>query len=432
MFWGIVIGCHVLGAFWNLSQGPWLLDDSKEYLFAATNLVEHQTLYASDWNLPEHHDDYSKRPPVYPILLILTSALEGNYLFLTLFQIGCSLLSIWLVSRVVSESNHDGVPWGLWAMAILLTPGQWMYPSLVMTEIWFQFLLVLLGIALIRALTTYKLKWWLTASVLIILGFLTKPVLYLFTIVFLGIGAFAGWKRKKLVIPLIAIIPLMSVVGYMSWNESRTGYFHVSSIQNLSLLQYTTTNLLIDRYGEEKGIAKSDSILYLSLSQDTYAEEQQQLQASCMSVLTSNLTAYTWMHARGMINFFLDPGRFDIWSFFQVEEDGKGLLAEFSESGYSGVLRSLLQKPPGWLLLLLAVLGMNLLKIIGMIIFSIQNRKSTKAFVLALIILYVSGLTGTSGAARFALPVFPFLLIGLTAWPRIIASSKRKALSIRS
>ena len=413
-------------------MGPWLLEDSAEYMFAAANLVEHQTLYASDWSAAEHLDDYSKRPPLYPLLLIITSSYQGQLIALSLLQICFSILSIWLISRLIQTHIQETIPWGLWAVALLFTPGQWMYPSLVMTEIFFQLLLVLLGYALIRALASRKMIWWIAAAGFVIAGFLTKPILYLFAVVFLVMGLIVGWKRKRLLIPLITLVPVLSVLCYMSWNASRTGYFHVSSIQNLSLLQYTTTNLLIETYGEEEGIARADSILYLSLSQETYAREQQQLQASCLEVIASDLPTYCWMHVRGMCNFFLDPGRFDIWSFCHVSDEGEGLLTVFSQSGYKGVIKSLMQKPPGWLMVLIAVFVINIVKSLGMMMFLMYHRKRMFSLILLLLLLYISGLTGTSGAARFALPIFPFLLIGLTIWPRITASSKKKLWSIRS
>lgn len=410
-----------------MTQGPWILEDSREYLAAAENLSERSILYAGDWNEPQRIDDYTKRPPVYPSLLILTGAIGSQKLFLYLLQAMLSLGAIWLISFFMKRQLHLRPPWGLWAILLILTPGQWIYPSLVMTEIVFQALLLGVGICCWQGLTSEQARYWWLGSLLIILALLTKPVWYLFAIVWLLLGSWKAVKSRRVGIALVALIPLLVVGGYMGWNQSRTGHFHFSSIQNLSLLQYTTTNLLVDLHGEEEGIRKADSILYLSLSQQDYHSEQALLQTSCAEVISDNLGSYAVMHVKGMANFFLDPGRFDLWSFFQLPASETGFLRTFSEKGYTGIFSALLALPLGWLGFLGLVLVANLLKLTGLLLFIWKHRTKTIAFVALLLFGYLAGLTGTSGASRFALPLFPWMLMCATALIRTISASKNRA-----
>lgn len=425
-FWIIVFILPVFALIWQATKGPWILEDSTEYLNSAENLSERGILYAGDWAEPQRMDDYTKRPIVYPALLVLTGADDSQNLFLYLVQIMLSIGSIWLISRLVIRLRMKP-PWFLWAILFVLTPAQWIYPSLVMTEILFQTLLVGVGLILWQVVRKYSLKLWWLGSGCIILAIFTKPVWYLFSVVWLILGIWKSIQARKWGIIFAAILPLLSVIGYMNWNQARTGHFHFSSIQNLSLLQYTTTNLLIDVHGQEKGTYLADSILYLSLGQKDYHAEQTSLQASCFAVVRENLGAYSLMHAKGILNFFLDPGRFDLWSFFQLPPPETGFLQVFSEDGYQGIITGLLKLPLAWVLFLLLVFVANLLKTTGLILFLWKKRREAIGLVVLLLFGYLSGLTGTSGASRFALPLFPWMLLCATALTQIKDSSKNLA-----
>ena len=429
IFWFLLIGLHVLAFSWQFRAEPWLLEDSHEYLAEAGNLWEHETMYCGNWTEPERVDDYTKRPPVYPVLLGLFRVDQLGFFSLFLFQSMLSIGGIWLISNLLIKRLSVQPPWLLWSVLLLLTPSQWIYPQLVMTETLFQFLLIGIGTCLWISWTEKSVLAWLLGTVLMVLAFLTKPVWYLFTIVWLlwGVGLFIR-QRRILWLP-VAVFPLLVLWGYMSWNEARTGYFHMSSIQHLSLLQYTTANLLTDVYGVETGTAKADSILYLSLSQGSYEQQQRQLQQACASVIWSHKAAYVMMHAKGMVNFFLDPGRFDLWEFFRLKKGETGLLAAFSQGGYAGVWQALRKLPVLGLLYLLMILLANMVKTAGLALFLFQRRKEAIAWVLLLMFGYLAGVTGTSGAARFALPLFPWLLVAATSWsflsPQTEDSSKK-------
>lgn len=410
----IAILLPLFALIWQTTQGPWILEDSREYLNAAENLSEKGILYAGDWAEPQRIDDYTKRPILYPAFLILTGAHGTQQVFLYLIQIMLSICSIWLISKLTIQMGMKP-PWFIWAILFILTPAQWIYPNLIMTEILFQALLIGVGLTLWQVFKHASLKSWCLGSTFIALAIFTKPVWYLFSIVWLSIGIWKAIQFRKLAIVLIAVLPLVLVLGYMNWNKSQKGHFHFSSIQNLSLLQYTTTNLLVDIHGEEQGIHKADSILYLSLGQKDYHSEQSTLQSACFAVISDNLGAYSFMHAKGIMNFFLDPGRFDLWSFFQLPPPDTGFLQAFSEKGYRGIIAGLMKLPLGWLLFLMLVLLANLAKTTGLLFFLWKRRKEAIGFVVLILFGYLAGLTGTSGASRFALPLFPWMLLCITS-----------------
>lgn len=421
----IVILLPLFALIWQTTKGPWILEDSREYLNAAENLSERGILYAGDWEEPQRVDDYTKRPLVYPALLVLTGALGIQKVFLYLIQIMLSICSIWLISKLVTQLGTKP-PWFLWSILFILTPAQWIYSSLVMTEILFQSLLLGVGLALWQVFKKESLKSWCLGSIFIVLAFFTKPVWYLFSIVWLAIGVWKSIQLRRFTILLVAVLPLVFVLGYMNWNKSQTGHFHFSSIQNLSLLQYTTTNLLVDIHGEGKGIQMADSILYLSLGQKDYHSEQALLQAACFSIIGENLGAYAKMHVKGIANFFLDPGRFDLWSFFKLPAPKSGFLQTFTEQGYGGIITGLMKLPLGWLLFLMLILLANLVKTTGLLFFLWKRRREAIGVVVVILFGYLAGLTGTSGASRFALPLFPWMLLCATSLTQIKGSRKNQ------
>lgn len=425
-FWSIAVLLSAFALIWQIFQGPWILEDSHEYLNAARNLSERGILYAGDWEEPQRIDDYTKRPIVYPAILALIDAHSSQKILLYLLQAMLSIGSIWLISTLVKNRLKMPPPWFLWSILLILTPSQWIYPSLVMTEILFQALLLGVGISLWQGIGENSLKPWWFGTGCILLAIFTKPVWYLFAVIWLCFGTWKTIRQRQVSYVLIAILPMLSVLGYMNWNKARTGHFHFSSIQNLSLLQYTTTNLLVDVYGEKEGIHKADSILYLSLSQPDYHSEQALLQSACFTVIGDNLGAYTRMHIKGVANFFLDPGRFDLWSFFQLPPPETGFLQTFSEKGYAGILNGLLKLPLGWLLFLMLVLLANLVKITGLLFFLWNRRMEAIGLVVLILFGYLAGLTGTSGASRFALPLFPWMLLCTTSLIQTKGSRKNQ------
>ena len=283
-----------------------------------------------------------------------------------------------------------------------------------MTEILLQFLLLTLLYLWLRLQKEghTRLAWLVT--LLLLVAMLTKPVMYLFCLPHLVMMGYWAWQHKRPALLLPAFVPLVFVLLYAGWNEQRTGYFHFSSIQNLSLLQYTTHTLLTQVYGPDSALVLSDRIHYAAVGAPSYAEGQQLLQRECGAVIQDHWPQYALLHLKGMVNFFLDPGRFDLYHVFGIEEQagGGGFLQTFGKEGYGGIWNYLKRQPVGLLLLMGCIACFNLLKLLALLLLPFDKRLSwQQKFLLALLIVYIATLTGASGAARFALPIFPLLLI---------------------
>lgn len=400
----------------------YLLLDSEEYLQASENLRAYGVAFSGDWEAqPRRMDHMTKRPPVYPFLLMLSKGLTGSPTAIVWLQVLLSLFNLWLLfqigERFAWKQSYEGVI----GLCLLLYPAQMIYSQLVMTELVFQTLLLLLTRQVLRAHHLQRARELAWASGIIIVGMFCKPILYLFSIPFLFLGLFWAWRWKQKWVWIWALLPLLSIISYNTWNEQRTGYWHFSSIQNLSLLQYTTYNLLLTVHGPEQALAEADSILFASLERADYGESQRYLQSACFEVIEAHPVAYGIFHVKGMVNFFLDPGRFDLYHFFGWETvGGRGLQIAFSEEGYRGIWKYFQQQSPFILLLLLLIAVGNAIKLFALLVFPFIKRIDIwNRLLVLLIILYMVGLTGVSGASRFAVPLFPLLLLTtVTVWDR--------------
>jgi 4-amino-4-deoxy-L-arabinose transferase-like glycosyltransferase len=414
IFWGSLFLLHLVFALYQLGHERYTLLDSEEYIQEAINIQEQGAFFSGDLNAkPLRIDHFTKRPPVYPLVLAGFQAVWKTEKAVIWLQLILSLFNFYLLFRMGQllgwKQKHSFVLLPF----LLLYPAQFIYTNLVMTEILFQTFLCLLAWSLLKAWRERQLEHLVWASFWIVLGMLTKPILYLFALPFLLLCLFWAWQWKRKSLVLLGLVPLLAVLLYASVNQQRTGYFHFSSIQNLSLLQYTTYNLLMASHGPEQALQMADSILFVSLDIPDYAASQKYLQKACFEVIEDHPTEYLAFHLKGMLNFFLDPGRFDLYHFFGLETvGGRGLQIAFSEGGYGGVWSYLQTQPVGILLLLLLVALGNGLKLLALLIFPCLRKVAlADRLLLLLLILYIAGLTGVSGASRFAVPLFPLLLL---------------------
>ena len=123
----------------------------------------------------------------------------------------------------------------------------------------------------------------------------------------------------------------------------------------------------------------------------------------CKNVLLSHFVGYSLFHAKGMVYFFLDPGRFDLYNFFRIEEgNSNGFLHKGADENR---LRSMYNAHPKITISLAFIFLINILKTLGFIGFIWVQRKNMIVLIGALLVFYIAFLTGPLGASRFALPV---------------------------
>jgi hypothetical protein len=171
--------------------------------------------------------------------------------------------------------------------------------------------------------------------------------------------------------------------------------------------------------GAEKAELKVDAIHDEAKTITDYNAQAKFIKGATKDILVDNFFAYSWYHAKGCLFFFLDPGRFDLSSFFGMEgKTEDGLLHQKNKAGDGGIISKLKQQPILLLLSLGLIFFFNVIKIIGLLGFAFKKSIALDVKIIALgIIAYLAFLTGPLGASRFALPVLMLVLFAcLILW----------------
>ena len=419
--WAVLFATHLLALGWVLTTGSWDFPDSGRYVQAADNLRIHGKLYARPWpDIPPQGQavqEFTIRPIGYPLAVLGLQAGIARSVVLLVVQNLLSLLNIGLVlswwSRWAQPKTRQ---WIIAVAGVLSFPAQLIYANAVMSEMLLQTAAVAMVGSGLRFIETRR-TWYFAGIVgAAIAALLLKPVFYPLVMIVAALGVWLAWRGKRMSLAIIGLIPLVVAVLYMDWNKERTGYFHFSSIAEINLLHYNAAGVVRRIAGpaaEEKWVA---SVLLKANAQPTFKARQHVIQARAWAMLWAHPVVYARQHVQGMAVLFLDPGRFDVSHFLQMEPSSHagGLLAE-AQTG--NLMRALGRLPLG----MMGVLGLVLLANAARLVLAVQGLWRLKDSEPRLrygrwaalgLLLYVALLTGPLGAARFLVPVWP-LLFGL-------------------
>ena len=409
---------HLLAFAWALHSGRWNFPDSERYRQAAVNLVQHGQLYAQVWPTAAPRgqavQEFTIRPLGYPAVLAALNG-AGDYPWLVLLvQDGLSLLALgtvlrWWARRARPQPRQW---WG--ALALILTfPAQIIYANAVMSEGVLQIVLLALVVAVVAFCQTGTLRHWAAVAGAVVAALLLKPVCGLLTVGVAAAGLVLGWRRRRFLLLVIGLLPLLVMTTYMVWNQQRTGYFHLSSIAEINLLHYNAAGVVRQLQGpvaEEKWVA---DVLRAANGQRDFTARQRLMQTRAAAVLFAHPWLYGRQHLLGMVAFFLDPGRFDIAEFMGLEPlAGGGLLAQVrAGGGWRAIGKLPLGMLTGLILVLLANGARLLLAVRGF--WRLGQGPMvwrTGRWAAVGLLAYLALLTGPLGAARFLMPAWPLLL----------------------
>lgn len=386
--------------------------DSYEYLFLAKNILTEGQFYAADLSKAIDIDYFTKILPLYPLFLIIVSFGSFSLESIIFAQTLVSLLTLFLFEKYFLRDRINAKQLALFSLFIIITPSYFIYSKMVMSETLLLLFIVLFMIGYDKINTkTSLLKLNLNGFSLITL-FLTKPVFYLFFPIY-SIFLYLKTKNIKKVSIVIGLI-LFCLLTYMGYNYHRTDYFHFSSIQRMGFVSFNTFYYQIQELGFEEAHTYTDSLHALAKSNfpNDYKAYTSFLMDKSIAFCLQHPVNYSIYYAKGILVFFLDPGRFDIYNFLGWDKWGQdGLMTLIRTEGFSGIFSYLKQQPLPVLIFLSGVLFANLIKLIGFIIylFGFKSLKLIDFFMIS-IILYVAILTGPLGAARYSLPI-QFMLI---------------------
>ena len=397
-------------SFQLVSQN-YFLDDSEEYIRTADNLINEGMLYCGDTDEPADPALYTKRLPGYPAFLVLFRLFTTSMVPVVILQMLLSLASLLLMLKIFSPEKQGNA---ILLALLVLFPAQFIYSNMVMTEVLFQFVLMLAAFRLYRYIQTERIGLLWLYQLLLIVAILIKPVMYLFIVPNVILFIVLYFKSRQRLVLISSFVPVIFVIILGGVNQQRTGYYHISSIQQINLVDYNLYYFLMDRDGEDAASATKEQIHATCDAQIDFKERSECLTDSATSVFKEDLKGYALFHLKGMIRFFIDPGRFDIYNYFGIErESGKGFLYHLNEGGLKGAWRYFISQPVLVIILLLLIALVNLLRLFGFLAF-LFNRSFKLEFRLFLFFLvaFLAFATGPLGASRFMLPVVLLLTGG--------------------
>lgn len=439
---------HLLFFLSTLIRPPITLTDSSDYLNASKNLYGQGVLYCGDLSLPIVEEQFTRRPPFYPILLGMVT-LTGAQLPAYMLQLLISLLSIYVVTLIFfshgsswepghpdpegPHQNRRGMLLTLGMLMLVATPAQFIYSNRIMAEITFQLLLVLMTWSVYqyfrarkdpRAIKQHYI--WLF-NLFLTLGMATKPVLFPFAIVSMVLSLLLFIKTRKWAFLVALSLPILWIAFYSTWNYNRTGSVQYSSIQTANMVNYNLRYYLVQQHGNDSATAVVDGLYARCGYEMNYQEKIQCLKEGVIEIISKKPLSYGFFHLKGVLRYFLDPGRFDLVTFFNLEQaDAGGFLKTLNQDGLKGALALL--KKQGWaLMIILVVIALfKFIKIAGFVCFLIdRNQLIQLRIFLAILVAYLAMVTGPLGASRFYLPVELLVIGGAAAgWMTVLPRKK--------
>ncbi|MCK4746619.1 MAG: hypothetical protein KAT15_06280, partial [Bacteroidales bacterium] len=357
LFYAVLLLVHLLFFLSSVIRPPVSLSDSHDYLNASSNLYRHGVLYSGDLAEPIREEQFTRRPPLYPVFLGI-GELTGSVIPVFLLQIALSLCSIFLLMRIFSSKDPDPDPGfrvapGLLVLIFLVaTPAQFIYANRIMAEVPFQLLLVLAAWSVAMYFKDREDRYIWLFNLFITLGMATKPVLFPFAILTVLISVYLFLRTRRRTFLLAITIPVIWITGYSAWNYQRVGSAQYSSIQTANMVNYNLRYFVMSQQGADAASEKVDDLYATCGAESSYKEKNECLDRGVRKIILDSLIRYAFFHLKGSARYFLDPGRFDLVTFFNIREpDNPGFLNGLNQDGVSGAIRFL--KNQGWGLVIL-------------------------------------------------------------------------------
>ncbi|HRI01762.1 MAG TPA: hypothetical protein PK006_11975 [Saprospiraceae bacterium] len=390
------------------------LSDSWEFLFQAHNLVHNHTLYANAYTFPLLEEYYSLRTPLYGIFIVLIQLLFSSHLVVLIVQ---NLLSIWILFSCWSEvQNKQTWHFVLFGLLLLIYPTQQVYSNMIMSDLLFQFCLWMAWIYFRKWTIQQEVKNLILFHVMILLAALTKPVLVYFALALFAVDVvYFGWiKNRWKWVGIVSFVPLVLLIWCLR-NQYHTGDFHYSYMQTNNLYNYNAEYLLEYHYGSAKADSITDSWRTECEKYNEFSKRCDCLEEKAVHCISSDLMKYSLLQVRGMIRFFIDPGRYDLINFLPALNTKTSLsfFGELDQKSWKGILNYLSEMRSGllWFMILAGLVNMV---VVFFLIYHFVRKTiwfDLQTLFLYAIIFYIAVITGPLGNARFKMAVFPFILL---------------------
>lgn len=405
----IIILFHLLWFTGGMCWQHFYNGDSWEYIYLAQNL-KHGWFYSANPVLPVVDFQLTNRTPLYSLLLSGLYTIFGMHnLPVFILQNILSIASCWLIFDLFRKLFPDTKYKGLYLVFIFFYPAQLFFATTLTPDHVLQFFLMLYFRQLVLSIHDPNNKRMALMSLWLIPAVLTKPIVYPFLLLHVIYAIWYSYKIRKAVAILIGIIPFTVMVAYGFWNKSRTGLYHISSVQTHNLLDFNVHAFLNYKYGSDYGDSVTKAInakgqLTPGLkAQYEYADQQ------AKAIIKENLGGYAFYHLKESARFFIEPGKADMDLFtghlgYYFNPEAPNFYKEYARNGWRGAWHYMKGYP--YLPFILLTVFFNILRFIGLLLFIFNRKYSLQLKILTSIyIFYFAMITGPVANTRYFLPV---------------------------
>lgn len=391
-----IVACLAGVVMYHIWSPEILINDSLEYKLAANNMVDYNTLYGCVLNEPLDFRLYGKRTLGYPIFILFQ--LESDFLIL-LVSVSIYALIFFLGINILAKFTQARMAFMLYLFLFVANITLALHTTFVMAD------LLLAAIITAGVSVCFESRISLAArvkglSLLWAIGLLLKPVLLPSLI--LAPVLLIYFKNVHHKWYLYMVLPFVVFIVGSFVNMQNTQVFEYSSISTINLGQYNSKLTVTSAEGKEEGDAYvNQNTFQIPRNAEEYAKYKEGVTKLAFDQLKSNPLAYAKVHLAGMIKMILDPGRFELYTFFGVN-DKEQSLTELLYAREWQKLKTALYRNKTVFVLFVVLFLLSIIKLF-IALFSISKNRNT--LLLWLIIFYFIAITGPIGAARFMMPV---------------------------
>ncbi len=367
--------------------------DSEEYFKLSKNLINHNIHFSGDLNDEKDFRLYSKRTLGFPLFI----AFQFWSITVTYISQGLLLILIYFLGlNAVRKFSESRVTYSIYSIAFLLQGSVLFSVGLLLSDL---LLCAVISLAYWVYVSQHRSVNSMLFGGLWALALLVKPVILPSLLLVPVVIYLQKKKTKKWAFGTLLPVLTWAIVSSLSYLN--TSQFEYSSISTINLSQYNAKLTVSKSYGYDSAQWFSNSLMdKVPTSIEEYSDYKLSSLSASKAVILDNIKAYLTVHTIGMIKMLLDPGRFELFTFFNAQTSELS-LTELLFSGDIEKVNSELQKQPVLFLFFLILLGLQVVKLIG---FLFSLRRIKKIWIGRGVIAYFLFITGPVGAARFFIP----------------------------
>lgn len=401
-----------------------MLHDSWGYWRIAFNLELHHVFSQSTGDSIIHD---SLRTPFYPLLIVFFNKLVLGFWGIIVFQILVSAMTcslVYLLSDKIFENKKAALAAGLF---LAFDFPSVFFSNTLLTETIFTALILLSAYFLISFSLQKNNRLIYFSALLLGLAILCRPIAFYMPFLFAVVMAFSKidivkpsklpvilWPRFERRWPaikaalILSIVSCLVVIPWMSRNKIVFGSAFLSSVDEVSLLMYTTAGIRSEK--ESKPVAQIQqeyrdySIKYFDWNKrETTTKYMKYCRQESWTVISNNPMLFFKRQAIAMVYFFIKPLR----NYIDMQ---LGKTHQY-ESAEELDMATLATKTSGLTVAMVILQGMMLVAIgVLLLTFFIRKELNFPVMIMAAIVIYLAAMSVfTEVDARLRVPAMPFL-----------------------